>query len=545
MESYKTLENWEKGLKIAEYALELIPAYTPRYLRWPEAQSLLSRISGLASFAAAFSLQAGKPEGATLALLERGRGVAADLIYDLRLDFESRKFANLKPAYKETLLSSIGRLENPVQRPDLSSDVLGSGTAELTKRLEASKIVDEFMESFSARLKPDNTGFTGFTRNGPIVIINVSFRCDAFIIKHVIETMPLPKLFEEDLEWRLRDENLGSLNTLEWLWDTITAPILGHLGYTEIPSVEWPQICWIPTGALSRFPLHAAGYHQDKTGRTVIDRAMSSYSSSLNAILEGGAKDKRNASAKAVLVAMQRTPGSSSLPHAPKEVSIVRKLCDSMELCTVEPKRQTQEVLSELKDCDIFHFAGHGETDETNPLKSQLRLEDWQTQSLAVSDLLNLKLRDNSPFLAYLSACGTSQIKDKRLLDESLHLISACRLAGFRHVVGSLWEVGDEACVDVAETVYQELKDSEMDDGSVCRGLHKAVRKLRDNWVTGARMRAVKKDLDISIGKFGDSENGSQDGLSSGRSARDIVPLDEDENERPAPWVAYVYHGSR
>ncbi|KAG7410742.1 hypothetical protein Forpe1208_v009657 [Fusarium oxysporum f. sp. rapae] len=312
-----------------------------------------------------------------------------------------------------------------------------------------------------------------------------------------------------------------------------------------MPSGEWPQICWIPTGALSRFPLHAAGYHQEKTGRTAIDRVMSSYSSSLNAILEGGPKDKRNSSAKAVLVTMQKSPGSSNLPHAPKELAIVRKLCYSMKLCTVEPRRQTQEVLAELKDCDIFHFAGHGETDETNPLKSQLRLEDWRTQSLAVSDLLNLKLRDNPPFLAYLSACGTSQIKDKRLLDESLHLISACRIAGFRHVVGTLWEVGDEACVDVAQTVYQELKIFGMDDGSVCRGLHKAVRKIRDNWVMDARMRAVKKDVASSSINVKDHENDFTDGLSGGRSARDIVPLDEGENERPAPWVAYVYHGSR
>ncbi|TVY70609.1 hypothetical protein Focb16_v001933 [Fusarium oxysporum f. sp. cubense] len=545
MESYKTLGNWEKGFKIAEYALELIPAYTPRYLRWSEAQALLSRISGLASFAAAFSLQSGKADGASLALLERGRGVAADLLYDLRLDFDSRKFADLKPVYKEKLLSSIGRLDDAVQLPELISGETRPGTAELTTRLEASRIVDEFMESFSARLKPDNTGFTGFTKSGPIVIINVSFRCDAFIIEDVAETMHLPKLSEDVIEQRLRDGDLGSPSTLEWLWDTIAGPILEHLGYAEVPSGEWPQICWIPTGALSRFPLHAAGYHQDKTGRTAIDRVMSSYSSSLSAILEGGAKDKRNSSAKAVLVAMQRTPGSSSLPHAPKEVSIVREVCESMDLCTVEPKRQTQDVLAELKDCDIFHFAGHGETDETNPLKSQLRLEDWQTQSLAVSDLLNLKLRNNPPFLAYLSACGTSQIKDKRLLDESLHLISACRLAGFRHVVGTLWEVGDEACVDVAGTVYQELKDSGMDDGSVCRGLHKAVRKIRDTWVTDARMRAAKKDLDTSIVNVKDRENGFEDGLKDVRSARDIVPLDEDENERPAPWVAYVYHGSR
>ncbi|EWG35926.1 hypothetical protein FVEG_14586 [Fusarium verticillioides 7600] len=219
MESYKTLENWEKGLKIAEYALELIPAYVTRYLD--------------------------------------------------------------------------GRLDNAVQPPNPISDEPTSGTAELTSRLEARKIVDDFMDSFGARLKPVNTGFTGFTRSGPILVINVSFRCDAFIIKHVVKTIPLPKLSEEDLEQRLRDGNLGSLNILEWLWDTIAAPILDHLGYSQMPSDEWPQIRWIPTGALSRFPLHAAGYHQDQAGSTVIDRVMLSYSSSPNAILEGVSKDKR------------------------------------------------------------------------------------------------------------------------------------------------------------------------------------------------------------------------------------------------------------
>ncbi|KAF4455192.1 hypothetical protein F53441_2430 [Fusarium austroafricanum] len=549
MESYKTLRNWEKGLKIAEYALELIPAYTPRYLRWSEAQALLSRISGLASFAAAFSLESGKAEGASLTLLERGRGVAADLLYDLRLDFDSRKFADLSPAYKQKLLSSIGRLENPAQKltqlPGLVSGDPSSGISELIRRLEASKTVDEFMEGFNTRLKPDNTGFAAFTKNGPIVIINVSFRCDAFIVKHVVEAMPLPKLSEEQIERRLRDGNLGNPNTLEWLWDTIAGPILEYLGYTKMPSGEWPQICWIATGALSRFPLHAAGYHKDETGCTVIDRVMSSYSSSLNAILEGPVKHERNSSTKAVLVAMQETPGSSTLPYAPKEVSIVRELCESMELCTVKPKGRTQEILAQLKDCDIFHFAGHGETDETNPLKSQLRLEDWQTQPLAVSDLLNLNLRNNPPFLAYLSACGTSQIKDERLLDESLHLISACQLAGFRHVVGTLWEVSDKACVDVAETVYEELRDSDMDDQSVCRGLHKAVRKIRDTWVAEARMRTVKRGLDTSSVKVKDRKSGFEDEMSDVWSARDIVPLDEDENERPAPWVAYVYYGSR
>ncbi|EWG35927.1 hypothetical protein FVEG_14587 [Fusarium verticillioides 7600] len=227
---------------------------------------------------------------------------------------------------------------------------------------------------------------------------------------------------------------------------------------------------------------------------------------------------------------MQRTPGSSSLRYAPREVSMVQKLCESMDLCTVEAKRQPQEVLKELKDCDIFHFAGHGETDETNPLESQLRLEDWTDTVLGSVRSVKSQAAGQSTIPGL---CGTSQIKDKRLIDESL-------LAGFKHVAGTLREAGDEPCINVAETVYQELKDSGMDNGSVCRGLHNAVWKLRDNWVTDARMRAVKK----SAASVKDGESDSKDGLSGGRSARDIVPLDEEENERPAPRVAYVHHGS-
>ncbi|RBQ67929.1 hypothetical protein FVER14953_21115 [Fusarium verticillioides] len=216
---------------------------------------------------------------------------------------------------------------------------------------------------------------------------------------------------------------------------------------------------------------------------------------------------------------------------------MVQKLCESMDLCTVEAKRQPQEVLKELKDCDIFHFAGHGETDETNPLESQLRLEDWTDTVLGSVRSVKSQAAGQSTIPGL---CGTSQIKDKRLIDESLHLINACRLAGFKHVAGTLREAGDEPCINVAETVYQELKDSGMDNGSVCRGLHNAVWKLRDNWVTDARMRAVKK----SAASVKDGESDSKDGLSGGRSARDIVPLDEEENERPAPRVAYVHHGS-
>ncbi|KAF9771379.1 hypothetical protein IL306_010984 [Fusarium sp. DS 682] len=551
LESYRIVKDWKRGSKMAEYALEMIPQYTPRYLQRSDAQTLLANISGLASLGTAFSLETGNRDQESLGMLEKGRGVIADLLYDLRVDVNSPRFANLTPEFKRRIVKSVGQLANPKtvlgKIPEVLSDQLETGLAELSTRIEASRNIDEFMENFKTRLTPGHTSFTSFTTNGPIVVINVSYRCDAFIIRNLIEVMPLPGLSQERLEQRLLEGDFGSTRVLEWLWDSVTGPILDRLGYTTQPADgKWPQVCWIATGALSRFPLHAAGYHMDGSGRTVIDRVMSSYSSSLSAITEGPVQHREGSPTKAVLVAMQDTPGTTSrLPHAPKELSIVRKLCKSMKLDTLEPERRTQHVLAQLKDCHIFHFAGHGYTDETNPLLSQLRLEDWQTQPLTVADLLDLNLRDNPPFLAYLSACGTSRIKDKRLLDESLHLISACQLAGFRHVIGTLWEVGDETCVDVAEKVYDELKSSGMDEQSVCRGLHKAIRAIRDRVIRDSSepshergMEALSLEEKRTIAEGG----GARSEL---RSARDILPIEDEEDLRPMPWVAYVYYRSR
>ncbi|KAH6982579.1 hypothetical protein EDB80DRAFT_544943, partial [Ilyonectria destructans] len=84
---------------------------------------------------------------------------------------------------------------------------------------------------------------------------------------------------------------------------------------------------------------------------------------------------------------------------------------------------------------------------------------------------------------AYLSACGTGQILDEGSVDESIHLANACQLAGFRHVVGTLWSVDDRLCVDMARMTYEVLRDEGVRDDCVSRGLHRAMRTTRDQWV--------------------------------------------------------------
>jgi CHAT domain-containing protein len=123
-----------------------------------------------------------------------------------------------------------------------------------------------------------------------------------------------------------------------------------------------------------------------------------------------------------------------------------------------------------LPNFKIFYFAGHGHTDNFDLSQSSLLLQDWKSNRLTVATLLEMNLRERSPFLAYLSACGTGQFKDKKFVDESIHLISACQLAGFHLVIGTLWEVNDELCVDMARITYEGMRYGGMTDESVCRG---------------------------------------------------------------------------
>jgi CHAT domain-containing protein len=170
---------------------------------------------------------------------------------------------------------------------------------------------------------------------------------------------------------------------------------------------------------------------------------------------------------------------------------MLHKLCQSMAFNTIEPGQRTSDVISHLPQCKIFHFAGHGFTHGSDPSKSYLLLSDGRNNPLKVAALLEMNIREQLPFLAYLSACRTGQSSDERLLDESIHLISAFQLAGFRHVIGTLWEVNDEVYIDVARITYEGIRDGRMTDESVCLGLHNATRKLRNDWLfaKGSRHR--------------------------------------------------------
>jgi CHAT domain-containing protein len=396
---------------------------------------------------------------------------------------------------------------------------------------------------------------------GPIVVINVSeYRCDAILIEqHQIRFLALPDVHCEDIDEGYIDEkqDLGSLEILEWLWDTIMDPILCALGYTQPPSNgDWPHVWWIPTGPLTKYPLHAAGRYTKNSSESVLDRVMSSYSSSIKHIIYGRRRSiLPSTSIQVLLVAMEHTPGYSKLHFATKEIELLYDLCKSMAFNPIKPEQYKQDIMSHLPQSKIFHFAGHGYTDEDDPSRSCLLLKDGKNNPLMVANLLEMNLRKHAPFLAYLSACGIGQIRDFSLVDESIHLITACQLAGFRHVIGTLWKVNDDICVDMARITYEEMRNGGMTDESVCRGLHEATRQPRDRWLIMPKevkhgSRTVR-EIGASLMENGTGAQSPSDGDKKDvKLPRDVLLCDDsddddydDRKKGSLNWVPYVHFG--
>ena len=537
------VEKWPRAYLVASTAISLIPLITPRSLENVDKQHLLTGIVSFASDGAAVALMAGAPTYNAIEFLELGRGIISGTLNELRTDTLDlqRRFPQLAEEYVQlrNQLDVPNTLAHHVHQDRVSS----ASTLRSDQRYIAGRKIEGLIQEIRKMpnfdrflLPPSMEELKANADLGPIVVINVSaYRCDAFIIdKDKIRTLRLTRLHAGDVRDRVKILDSKAIDThlLEWLWETIAKPVLDEIGYSQAPPDVWPRVWWIPTGPLARFPLHAAGYHSHGTD-AVLDRAISSYSSSVGSLIRSrqtSAKSKGLRKPENIVLV-----GMPELSYAPREIDDLKALCNAMELKAYEPRRLQQDVLAALSDCEIFHFAGHGRTHPLDPLESALILSDGE---LTVSRLFEVNLHTRKPFLAYLSACGTGRVKFDTLVDESLHLIAACQLAGFQHVIGTLWEVDDRSCVDVAEATYGRMLNKNMSDESVSEGLHYACRKLRGQWVQENAVRAAaKRDTAVQVDQsFREQSRPSQNKLID---ARDVVSCDD----VPLYWVPYVHFG--
>ncbi|MFF5488286.1 CHAT domain-containing protein [Streptomyces virginiae] len=531
------------AVDLLETGIRLLPRVAPRQLHRSDQQYALGGCAGLASDAAALLLSTDQATGpdreryATQALqiLESGRAVLISQALDTRNDLTDLRRQSPDLAARFTRLrDQLDRSSLAVERTDIDGKADNARwDREIQDRhrlaTQFDRTVAEIreLEGFrSFMLPPKLEDLVAEARQGPVAVFNVSgYSSDALLLTaDGVGRLSLPELAhdtlvekidlfhkalrstgEATLSWEQRAAAQDMLSEiLEWLWDAAAEPVLEELGFTLEPPTEaaWPRLWWAPGGLLGQLPLHAAGYHRQRADshgrRTVMDRVISSYTPTVRALRH--ARQPTATTSKpgsALIVAMPTTPGENPLHHVATEAEMLRHRLPSSTLLIEESDAEGEpgiitpytptktRVLTSLPEFSIVHFACHGASDPKDPSQSRLLLHDHESDPLTVASLASIKL--DQAGLAYLSACRTAFTGATDLIDESIHLASAFQVAGFRHVVGTLWEVDDAIAARIAEAFYSALQTaSGLSTNNAAQALHHAVRRVRDGaYLTG------------------------------------------------------------
>lgn len=503
-----------QALEAMETAATLLPQAASRTLTRADRQYSLGRLASIAGLAAAAAVAAGQP-GRGVELLEQTRGILAADTLDARGSDLARlrtRAPGLAQAFEDlraridTLTGTTRALtQGPAAHgPDPAQGRRDAAAAwdELLARIRAVRGFESFMRS------PDLSQLAAQARPGPIIFPYATpSRCDAVILTGEpgtpVRVKPLPGLTENDAISQANrllrarrtalgeDASLGArrdahneiLDILAWMWDVITGPVLTSLGHRDTPAAgqPWPRVWWCPVGILGYLPLHASG-HQDDTiahhpqPRTVLDRVISSYTTTVRGLSYARAQHPDPAADSVLIVAVTAAPGTGTLEGVAAEADDLARLIPRSQILP-DPTRQA--VLDSLPTHPLAHFACHGYANWTDPGASMLVLPGDQAAALTVADISALHLAGS---LAYLSACDTT-VTSPNLADEAIHITGAFHLAGYAHVIGTLWPVDDTTAHDLACDIYRRLTrdgSAPPDAGHAAHALHHATRTLRD-----------------------------------------------------------------
>lgn len=380
--------------------------------------------------------------------------------------------------------------------------------------------------------------------DGPVVTVNVSvWRCDALVLTpDGVEAVPLPDLTLRDAERRL-EHHLESLSSFDlavadfeetdrafqrdvsdgaamrarqeagarrreaaavldleltglvgWMWDVVVVPLLDRLPAPG-PDGLRPRVWWCPTGPLALLPLHAAGRGSAWLHDRVVSSTTPTVRSLLDARTDHGSRNRPRPADDTSSVARTGAghPGDSISPgrtpcgngsDSRRRFLVASTFASTQSLLAGPLSRLTATDVIECSDlagvqdhlehCDFVHFDCHGDQVLADPSQGGVRLRDGV---LRIFDLASVAATGE---FAGLAACKTA-VGGVDLLDEAITLSAALHYAGFRHVVGTLWNLAEHVARDAFSDMYGQLVTSggAFDPAQSARALAEAVDRLR------------------------------------------------------------------
>ncbi|KAF8859203.1 hypothetical protein BDZ45DRAFT_650404 [Acephala macrosclerotiorum] len=510
IDALSCLGMWQEASSIADDAVKLFPQVFDGPLDRIDQENQLSRLSGLAGIACALTLQAEKSPLTAIIMLEASRGVIYQQALKLktRLSELSRRNPSLFNKWQRlrALASSseIEALTGLSSQPEGSLDDQTLESIAIRKHINDVNKLHEVLDAI--RSTPgletlqtlSSTGdLIRIASEGPIIVLNcLPLRSDALILTGTGATsIQLPSLIFADVVENVKlftgvilkrcksleqlmekNRKMGSL--LRWLWYSTVEPVMRELHLEAKSSVDaLPRLWWIGVGLMSILPLHVAGDYSKDFSYSTMARVLSSYTPTINALSSARKKPMTllGKEPSILIVAMDQTSGQPDLSTDLESAQIstaVEGRCST----TIMKRPTPSLVLQSIDSYEIVHCICHGISDLNNPSNSGLILQadntyigQGGTSELTVAEISNKSSRRSQ--LAFLSACGTARNRPNNLVDEVIHIGSGFQLAGFKHVVGTMWKAGDLRCANLAGAFYYSLFQG---NGAMAGG-HRAI----------------------------------------------------------------------
>jgi CHAT domain-containing protein/tetratricopeptide (TPR) repeat protein len=425
---------------------------------------------------ASYQVHIGQLEQA-IATLEKGRGLLWSEMRGFRTSIEQLRAVNLPLAQK---FAAVNQDLEALTTTSSSNVWINGGESNDSKKMDPfgrlvvkqRKLLDERndlvvqiqalpgFESFL--MAPSFDTLRSAAARGPVIIINhCMWRSDIIILLH--DSPPSLILATKDFysrAYEMRDQlfcarrqGLDSKefkevlsSVLKGLYDLVGRPVIERL--RELNVAEQSRIWWCPTSVFCSLPLHAMGPIRSDVGLYFSDLYITSYTSTLSALIEARNSSAQMSTVPSILLVAQP---DATVPKVLQEMRVVQAVSPSVATLLWETATPPA-ALEHLGDHQFAHISCHGILEMGKPFDASFKLHGAR---LTLLDIVRAQLPTAE--FAFLSACHTAELTEESIADEGLHLTGAVQYCGFRSVVGTMWAMADIDGPDLARRFYKSV----------------------------------------------------------------------------------------
>jgi CHAT domain-containing protein/Flp pilus assembly protein TadD len=222
--------------------------------------------------------------------------------------------------------------------------------------------------------------------------------------------------------------------------------------------------------------------------------------------------------------------GLTSLEFAKIESTIISKLFDNCTRIHSENATNTQIAEELAADYSIFHFAGHGSYNFTNPKQSALVLA--ANEKLTVAEIYQKELAKYN--LVSLSVCETYLTGNQTITSEYVGLISSFVSRGVGNVIGTLWTVESQATALLMIDFYKRRKQNKSEAKALAEAIH---------WLKELTVQQLKETYESLIQQLLPDELQINVFLETEVYRLGKMKADQKLYEHPYYWAAFTHTG--